>query len=365
MPRLAAPVAYSPDVETVQPDEAETTRKIVEQMTYIIDRTHEAGGHAVRSVHAKSHAILNGTLIVHEGLPPELAQGIFAAPRSYDALVRISTIPGDVLRDSVSVPRGIAVKLFGVEGERLPGTEDETTQDFLMASSPVFSAPDTKAFLRSLRPVALTTERAEWAKVALSTILRPIERAIEAVGFRGSALAALGGYQPTNPLGETYYTQVPLRYGDYIAKFRLVPASDSFKALEDDRIDLDDPDAIRAAVIDSLAAQGGSWTLEVQLCRDLERMPIEDASVEWTEEDSPFQPVATLTVLAQQAWSDERSAIVDESIAFRPWHGVEAHRPLGNIMRARRHVYPITAGHRSALTGCPIHEPKTAPRLEG
>ena len=26
---------------------------------------------------------------------------------------------------------------------------------------------------------------------------------------------------------------------------------------------------------------------------------------------------------------------------------------------------PITAGHRSALTGCPIHEPKTVPRLEG
>ncbi|MFC0341618.1 catalase family protein [Paracoccus niistensis] len=365
MSRLAAPVAYSPDVETVQPDEAQTTRKIVEQMTYIINRTHEAGGHAVRSAHAKSHAILNGTLTVHEGLPPELAQGIFAAPRSFDALVRISTIPGDVLRDSVSLPRGIAVKLFDAEGERLPGSEADTTQDFLMASSPVFQAPDTRAFLRSLRPVALTTERAEWAKVVLSTILRPVERAIEAVGLQSAMLSALGGYKPTNPLGESYYTQVPLRFGEHIAKLRLVPASDSFKALEDDRIDLDDPDAIREAVIEALAAQGGAWTLEVQLCRDLERMPIEDASVEWSEEDSPFQPVATLSVLAQQAWSDERSAIVDESIAFRPWNGIEAHRPLGNIMRARRHVYPITASHRSALTGCPIHEPKTAPRLDG
>ncbi|SDL52318.1 catalase family protein [Paracoccus chinensis] len=365
MSRLDAPVAYSPDVETVQPDEAETTRRIAEQMTYIIDRTHEAGGHAVRSVHAKSHAILTGTLSVHEGLPPELAQGVFAAPREFDALLRISTIPGDVLRDSVSLPRGMALKLFGVEGERLPGSEEDTTQDLLMASSPNFQAPDTRAFLRSLKPVALTTERAEWAKVALSTILRPVERAIEAVGLHSAMLSALGGYKPTNPLGESYYTQVPLRYGDHIAKLRLVPASDSFTALEGDRIDLDDPDAIRAAVIETLARQGGSWTLEVQLCRDLDRMPIEDASVEWSEEESPFQPVATLSVPAQESWSDARSAIVDESIAFRPWRGIEAHRPLGNIMRARRQVYPISAGHRSELTGCPIHEPRTVPRLGG
>ena len=42
---------------------------------------------------------------------------------------------------------------------------------------------------------------------------------------------------------------------------------------------------------------------------------------------------------------------------------VEAHRPLGNIMRVRRHVYPVAAGHRSKLTGCPLHEPSTLPDL--
>ena len=48
---------------------------------------------------------------------------------------------------------------------------------------------------------------------------------------------------------------------------------------------------------------------------------------------------------------------------MRLLYGVEAHRPLGNIMRARRHVYPIAAGHRSKLTGCPLHEPSTLPDL--
>ncbi|WP_134726256.1 catalase family protein [Paracoccus luteus] len=362
-PDLAPPVRFSPDVEKVQPDEDEVARKIAEQMRYIIDRTHKVDGHAVRSVHAKSHAILQATLRIHEGLAPELAQGIFAAPGDHQALVRISTIPGDVLRDSVSLPRGIAIKVFGVQGDRLPGSEGETTQDFLMAGGPVFSVPTAKAFLGNLKPLALTTERAEWAKAALSAVLRPVERAIEAVGLKSAALGAFGGYQPTNPLGESYFTQVPLRHGDHIAKLRVVPASASFRALSDDRIDLDDPDAIRAAVIAALAGQGGAWTVEVQLCRDLDTMPVEDASVEWPEEQSPFQPVATLTVPAQQAWSAERSAIVDETIAFRPWRGIEAHRPLGNVMRARRHVYPVAAAHRSALTGCPIHEPQRLPDL--
>lgn len=357
------PVPYSPDVEEIQPDERETAEKIAEQMVYIVDRTHEVDGHAVRSVHAKSHAILKGTLTVHDGLPEELAQGIFAAPRSYDVLLRISTIPGDVLRDSVSLPRGLAIKVFDVPGERLPGTEGENTQDFLMAGGPVFSAPDAKGFLSSLKLVALTTERAEGAKAALSAVLRPVERAIEALGLKSPTLSSLGGYLPTNPLGEDFFSQAPLRYGDYIAKFNVTPESDSFKALKGKEVKLDDPNVLREAVIDELARHGGAWTLNVQLCRDLKKMPVEDASVEWSEKLSPYQPVATISVPAQEAWSADRAAKVDERIAFRPWHGVEAHRPLGNIMRARRHVYPIAAGHRSKLTGCPLHEPSTLPDL--
>ncbi|WP_136648637.1 catalase family protein [Paracoccus aeridis] len=363
MTSLKDPVPYSPDVEDLQPDERATAEKIAEQMISIIDRTDEVDGHAVRSVHAKSHAILKGRLTVHDGLPPELAQGIFATPRSYDVLIRISTIPGDVLRDSVSVPRGIAIKVFDVPGDRLPGAEGQTTQDFLMAGGPVFSAPDAETFLSNLKLLAATTERAEGAKAALSAVLRPVERAIEALGLKSPTLTTFGGYLPTNPLGEEYFSQVPSRYGDHIAKLSIVPESDSFKALSGQEVKLDDPNILRETVIDNLAAEGGSWTLRVQLCRDLEKMPVEDASVEWSEELSPHQPVATISVPAQEAWSPERAAKVDERIAFRPWHGVEAHRPLGNIMRVRRHVYPVAAGHRSKLTGCPLHEPSTLPDL--
>ncbi len=83
-------------------------------------------GRAVRGVHAKSHGLLEGRLEVLPDLPLELAQGAFAEARTYDAILRFSTNPGDILDDSVSTPRGLALKLVGIEGERLPGAEGTT-----------------------------------------------------------------------------------------------------------------------------------------------------------------------------------------------------------------------------------------------
>ena len=114
---LESPVRFGPAVERPEPDEAETIQGLISTMRYINEKTLTDGGHAIRSVHAKSHGILQGYLEVDAGLPAELAQGLFAKPRSYPVVIRISTIPGDILDDSVSTPRGMAIKVIGVEGE--------------------------------------------------------------------------------------------------------------------------------------------------------------------------------------------------------------------------------------------------------
>jgi hypothetical protein len=44
----------------------------------------------------------------------------------------------------------------------------------------------------------------------------------------------------------------------------------------------------------------------------------------------------------------ELTEIVDK-LSFFPWHGLEAHRPLGNVMRARRLAYPRSAAIRTFL----------------
>ena len=118
---MPAPVIYQPGFETRSPQEAETIAELIETLRSISETTLEDGGHALRSVHAKSHGLLQGELTVLEGLPPELAQGVFAKVASYPVVLRFSTTPGDILDDSVSAPRGLGIKLIGVEGERLPG----------------------------------------------------------------------------------------------------------------------------------------------------------------------------------------------------------------------------------------------------
>ncbi|RZJ94252.1 MAG: catalase, partial [Novosphingobium sp.] len=82
------PVPYAPDVEIYREDEQETVDQLNATFDEILTRTHEDYGHAVRAVHAKAHAILQGTFTVEPGLAPELAQGLFARPGEHEAFVR-------------------------------------------------------------------------------------------------------------------------------------------------------------------------------------------------------------------------------------------------------------------------------------
>jgi len=351
----AAPIAFASDPENVGSEEESITQELAQTLKMIVKKVNDDLGHASRGVHAKSHAILRGELGVHPDLPPELAQGIFAVPRRYDAIVRISSIAGDILSDSISLPRGFAIKVFGVDGDRLSGGEESRTQDFLLASGVAFSNPDTKGFLDALKLLEKTTDKAQWAKSALSAVLRPLVRLEEKVGLPTGRQKALGGYPESNPVGERYGTQAAYRFGAYVAKLDIVPASNNFLALKDEEFAVDGREnAIRDEMVSLLATEGGAWTLRVQLRRDASANPVEDASIAWPEESNPYLPVATLTVKAQTAWSPDRSHLVDDEMAFSPWQGIMAHQPLGMIGRARRYVYPVLSAYRGSLNGCPI-----------
>lgn len=354
-----APVRYAPDVEHQQPDEGKVIGQLEQQFDSIQQTTAKDYGHAVRAVHAKAHGIARGKLTVRDGLSPELAQGLFARPGSYDAVVRISTQPGDLLDDSVNSPRGLALKIIGVEGERLPGSESDTTQDFILVNGPTFGAKSTAKFLANLSLLAKTTDKIEGVKKALSAVLQPIEAGLEAVGLASSNLQQLGGAAPTHPLGETYFSQTAFRYGDHIAKWALFPVSPGLTKLTGSTVATSGrPDALREAVNEELIEHGGTWELRVQLCRDLDKQPVEDATIEWKQADSPFQTVATLEVEPQLGWAPMESGRTDDALAYNIWHGLAAHQPLGNINRARKDPYQRSADFRGRTNGCPMHEPK-------
>lgn len=356
---------YTPAVETPDADEAETSRSLNETMRSISETTLADGGHAIRSVHAKAHGALRAELEVAPGLSPELAQGLFAQPGRYPVVMRFSTIPGDILDDSVSTPRGVAIKIVGVEGERLEGSEGDATQDFVLVNGPAFSAPGPKQFLATLKLLAKTTDRAEGLKKVASAALRGVQSAVVATtGSPSPTLATLGGQPETHLLGDSFYSQVPLRFGDHIAKIALVPVSPDLTALTDKPLDdTSAPNAIREAVLAHFRTHGGTWELRAQLCLNLDDMPVEDASVVWPETASPYRTIATLTAAPQASWSEARAAFVDDGLSFSPWHGLAAHRPLGGIMRMRKSAYEMGKRFRAEKNGRRIEEPRSLDAL--
>jgi hypothetical protein len=354
----AIPVRYEPSVEVPADDEQETVQGLVETMTRIQSTTLKDEGHPLRPVHAKSYGLLEATLTVPMVLPLQLAQGLFAKPGRHPVVMRYSAIPGDLLDDNVSTPRGLSIKILDVEGERLPGSEDATTQDFVMVNGPVFAAPTPKKFLANVKLLAATTDKAPGLKKALSAALQQIEKVVEATGHKSATITQLGGHPETNVLGETYWTAAPLRFGDHIAKLQLVPVSPALKALTNAKVDLKDrPNGLREAVVAHFLVHGGEWELRAQLNTDLDAMPIEDASVPWSEQESSYVTVARLVAQPQAAWTAERSAAVDDGLSFSPWHGIVAHRPLGGVMRVRRRVYEEAVRFRAGHLGRTIAEP--------
>lgn len=357
--RTGQPVRYDSSIEQADEDEAAMIASLVEDMLKIHETTSKDYGHAVRATHAKSHGLLQGELRVLAGLPGTLAQGLFSMPGTYPVVMRLSTQPGDMLDDSVSSTRGLGIKLIGIDGERLPGAEGQVTQDFVMQDTPAFQAPNVKSFATRFKLLAATADTGQAWKKAFSAVMRGVESAVERVGGESPTLRSLGGHPMTHILGETFYTQVPLLHGPYMAKISLAPLSPGLTALAEMPLDLTGkPNGLREAVVDFFRENGGAWEMRVQLCTDLETMPIEDASVRWPEEQSPYVAVARINVPPQAAWSDARSTAVDDGLAFNPWHGLAAHRPLGSIMRARKAVYETSARFRQEHNQHKVEEPR-------
>ncbi|RZL00537.1 MAG: catalase [Rubrivivax sp.] len=355
-----SPVLYEARFEHLEDDEADTTASLVDALRGISEKTLADGGQPLRSVHAKTHGLLRGELRVLTGLPPALAQGLFSTPMAFPILMRLSTIPGDLLDDSVSTPRGMAIKVVGVEGARLAGSEGEVTQDFVLVNGPSFATANAKSFLASLKLLASTTDKAPGLKKMFSAMARGAEKVIEKVGGESTTLKSMGGHPETHILGESFYTQVPLLHGPYMAKLSVVPISPGMLLLKNAALDLrDKPNGLRDAVVDFFGSHSAEWEVRVQLCTDVNTMPLEDASVVWPEDLSPYLPVARITVPPQAAWSEARAEVVDSTYSFSPWHGLAAHRPLGSIMRVRKAAYEMSSQFRAQHSGKRLQEPRS------
>ncbi len=134
----------------------------------------------------------------------------------------------------------------------------------MLVNGPAFAAPTPAKFLANLKMLAATTDKAEGAKKVLSAVARGTETVIEAFGGKSAMVTTMGGQPETNILGETFYSQTPFLYGDYVAKFSVVPGVRPFEAdRRRDRQQAASPNALREAVAAHFAAHGGEWDFGV------------------------------------------------------------------------------------------------------
>ncbi len=347
---------YSPDIERPEEDEQESIDGIIQGMTQQSEKVEQREHHAVRASHAKSTACVIGTLTVAPGLPPELAQGLFATPGSHPVAVRFAQGPGETLGDRVSTHRGMSIKVFGVAGEGLDG-DTGGTQDFVFATGPTFPSGTAKGFLRDAKQIGAATPAPEGFKSAVSATMRGFNKVLHALGTE-SPKADFFGHPFSHPLGDAYFSQCPMRFGDYVAKLGAFPASPAQAALQDWKLDPDDDEnGFRHAAVSFFADHEVVYELRAQLWTDADTQPIEDTSKAWSTDESPYRTVATIRLPRQPAYSTARQQYFDDVMTFRPAHTLALHRPLGSVMRARLQVYRALSDFRHRENGVVAKNP--------
>lgn len=348
---------YHDGIEQHAANEDELIDQIVASMGRVNRKVCDKHRHATRDAHAKSHGMLVGDITIYGGLPEHLRQGLFASPASYPVALRLSTAPGDLHSDTVPSPRGMALKILGVPGLQYHAERAATpTQDLLLVNQPVIPFGHVHAYANMQALLEKHAGASDGARKVAASLASAGSKALHLLGMDNPTLEGLGAANH-HILGETFYSMAALRYGEYVAKLCAAPLGGNVRALTGQPLRSDAGDSeLRDLVVDFFRSQGAEYELRVQLCTDLERMPVEDASIAWPEDVSPYQPVARISIPPQDAYSPARRVFFDDVLSFNPWHCLAAHRPLGSIMRARIKAYEASSRFRHEMNAQPRRE---------
>jgi hypothetical protein len=362
-------VRYTPDIETIDPNIDELMTRIIafwEKLVHESPKT-EGTGRAVRGAHAKTLGVVKAEVEMLQDAPAAYAQGIYAKPGRHDALIRFSSASNHLGPDAHLGPvLGFAIKIFDVEGPKLVDEQpDSTTFDLVLKNSPTFVANTARHYLvlqevGNDSPKYLARGKAGFRE--LLTDLLTGKGTFEQSDWAWDEVFAFVKAAQTpvrNPLLSTYWTMGAVHHGDFVAKVRVAPAPESGAHVIHRELDLTSgPDVFGPTLVDELQGRAFDFDLQVQICTDLDAMPVNEATVEWPEELSPFVTVARVH-LPRQDLSRPENLEKGDALAFNQWRVTDEHRPLGEIMHVRR-IYTASAKVRRTLNHQPQAEPKSA-----
>ncbi|GAM83000.1 hypothetical protein ANO11243_009860 [Dothideomycetidae sp. 11243] len=338
-----------PGVEPHIQDENAKINELHEIMTCVQMHNLAHHRHGFRATHVKSQAIVKGRLTVKRDLPAHLAQGLFSNDgATYPVAIRYANEPSFLTDDRAPGPRGCGLKVFNVAGPGPfmdPTGAKTRTQDFTFNNAPILE----------LKDLATTVEIMGIRERNFSHPEK-IEAEVRARPDKDLQLAPKG--LPNHHfLSYTMYSQSAYRFGENIVKYALFPAIQSQRDLGDSASITEHSDREQHSIwlSDHFREHDAVYEFRVQLCRDLSKQSVEDASMEWDEKQYPFETVATITFpRGQDVGSHQRRAFWDDRMALNVWHGLEAHQPLGSVNRLRKSLYAVSVAKRVEMNSTPI-----------
>jgi len=313
--------------EVIPPDEPAVIQEFISFLKEASERRHPSGP-VRRFNQGRAAGCVDAEFTVLPDLAAEHRVGLFASPKTYRAFIRFANASSK--SDREKDVRGMAVSVSAAGGTNL--TPGATTQEFVLNSHPVMVAPDTREFLALLRALEAG---------GLKSVLY----------FATHPRAAITGFasrqNPTSHLDIRYWSTTPYLFGAGRAvKYSVRPCSDRKSTMPPTLSDTYLADALRS----HLQQADACFDFLIQFQKDARRMPIEDATVEWKEQESPFIPVARIRIPRQPVDAPGRAEACEAS-AFNPWHALAEHRPLGSMNRARKHIYRELSGFRHSRAG--------------
>jgi hypothetical protein len=316
--------------------------------------------------HANAAGVVRASFEVSRDLPAELRHGVFREPGVFPALVRYSNAA--MANQSAKDTHGMAIKLFGVPGEKVLSDERHaTTQDFLLVDCPIFfirNAPDYAVF----SPKLLNAVRFSQGPILrhlpaafgqLSQLVYLLFSYLLTHPHEAKILGELRKRPPRSSLDTRYWSSTPYRLGPHAVHWLVKPQSINAPP---PMMRLEEPslrkraNCLRAALVSQLLQGDAAFDFFAQVQANPDTMPVEDPTIPWDETVSPPRKVATLRIPAQEFDTPARRQLA-LSLSFDPWHSLPEHQPIGGINRVRRAVYVAISDKRRELNQVTTREP--------